>query len=153
MSSVVRRFGAPVMDPGGNAAATASSASLPAARSPRTVVTSWCTVAKDSTAASLGTRTLPGSQDRARSLRSRSAIIKFSARDLTHFRKTSARLRSSPASLDRAAVPLMGLASTRPPGVTLRNRSGDEQQTAQSASARRSRNAECGAGLPARSRS
>lgn len=42
--SIVRRFGAPVMEPPGNAAATASSAPQPGLSRPRIVETSWCVV-------------------------------------------------------------------------------------------------------------
>ena len=45
MISIVRSFGAPVIEPPGNAARTQSIASAPSRSLPRTVETSWCTVA------------------------------------------------------------------------------------------------------------
>eukprot|EP00976_Prorocentrum_cordatum_P000028 587-Prorocentrum_minimum.AAC.7 len=68
MNNSIRAWGAeglgggtPVMDPPGNAACTHSTALTPCRRCPRTVLTSWCTVAKDSNTISCGTCTLPTS--------------------------------------------------------------------------------------------
>ena len=83
MISTVRNFGAPVMDPGGNAAATHAAVGTPALFVPRTVDTSWCTEAYDSIFIRPGTRTVPGTHTRPRSFLSKSTIIKFSARSLT----------------------------------------------------------------------
>lgn len=43
MISIVRTLGAPVMEPPGNAARRQATAEAPGARSPRTVLTIWCT--------------------------------------------------------------------------------------------------------------
>ena len=60
MISSVRSFGAPVIEPGGNAARTQSIASEPSRRRPRTTVTIWWTVAYGSTTIRL--RDLDGAQ-------------------------------------------------------------------------------------------
>jgi hypothetical protein len=44
MMSIVRSFGAPVIDPAGKATRMHSTGETPARRRPRTVETSWCTV-------------------------------------------------------------------------------------------------------------
>ena len=59
MISSVRSFGAPVIEPAGNAARTQSIASASSRRRPRTTVTIWWTVACDSTTISRGTSTVP----------------------------------------------------------------------------------------------
>ena len=58
------------MLPGGKAFLTTSTVLVDAV--PSTVVTNWCTVAKDSKAHNSVTLTLPNSQERLRSLRRRS---------------------------------------------------------------------------------
>ena len=97
MISTVRNFGAPVMDPGGNAAATHAAAGTPARFVPRTVDTSWCTAAYDSIFIRPGTDTVPGAHTRPRSFLSKS-IIKFSAGSLTELAsfETSATSASHP---------------------------------------------------------
>ena len=112
MISIVRSFGAPVIEPPGKLARTASSAPTPARSVPRTTLTSWCTVAWLSTTISAGTWMLPSSQTRPRSLRTRSAIIRFSARKSADVRSDSLRRASSAGSAARALVPLIGLDST-----------------------------------------
>ena len=52
---MARNFGAPLMEPPGNAASNWSSAVLPGLNLPRTVLTRWCSVAKLSRANNWGT--------------------------------------------------------------------------------------------------
>ena len=99
-------------------------------------------------AMSAGTSTLPSAQTRPRSLRTRSTIIRFSARDLSSARSASARYASSAGWAARGAVPLIGFDSTIRSRSTRRKRSGEELST--ETSPRRS-SAACGAGLRARS--
>lgn len=132
MISSVRSFGAPVIDPPGKQARTQSTASVPSRSRPSTVDTSWCTVAYVSVAMSRETRTVPVRQTRPRSLRSRSTIIRFSARVLASATSASRSWASSCGSAPRGAVPLMGLASATPSRVTRRNRSGEEPTTSRS---------------------
>ena len=56
-SATERRFGAPVIDPGGKAARTHSAGPTPRLRRPVTTLTSWWTVAYDSHCANAGTST------------------------------------------------------------------------------------------------
>ena len=79
------------------------------------------------------TLTEPGAQTRARSLRMRSTIMRFSLRSFSLSRSPRAARSSASAVAPRAAVPLIGQASTSAPSA-LRKRSGDEQQTANLAS-------------------
>ena len=77
-----------------------------------------------------GTRTVPASQTRPRSLRRRSTIIKFSARSFSLLASRAAMAASrTGSSASRAAVPLMGRASRVPSRLKRRKRSGLEQQT------------------------
>jgi hypothetical protein len=126
MISMVRMFGAPVMEPAGKHMRAARTALTSGRRVPRMVETSWCTVAYDSTSISVGTVTVPTSQTRPRSLRSRSTIIRFSALVFAEHANSGGRTSSSTGSSCRGAVPLMGLDSATPSRVTFRNRSGDE---------------------------
>ncbi len=129
MISMVRSFGAPVIEPPGKQARTASITLTSARSCPRIVETSWCTVSYVSVTMSLGTCTLPTSQTRPRSLRTRSTIMRFSARVLS-LSVSSALSRSSSAGVrPRGAVPLIGLLSAVPERSTRRNRSGDEDAT------------------------
>ncbi|SLH95965.1 Uncharacterised protein [Mycobacteroides abscessus subsp. abscessus] len=103
---------------------------------PRTVETSWWTVEYDSVAISSGTCTLPIWQTRPRSLRSRSTIMRFSARVLG-LSASSRRSRSSSAGVaPRGAVPLIGLLSTVRARSILRKRSGEEQAISRSSKRR-----------------
>ena len=95
MISTVRNLGAPVMDPGGNAAATHAAGGTSFLRCPRTVLTNWCTDAYDSIFISPGTDTVPGSHTRPRSFRSKSTIIKFSARSFTDVARLAASFTSA----------------------------------------------------------
>ena len=78
-SSIDLNFGAPVIEPPGNAALTQSTALIFDRFFPRIVLTMVWTVAYDSTSIRWGTCTEPGSQTRPRSFLRRSTIIKFSA--------------------------------------------------------------------------
>ena len=148
MISSVRSFGAPVIEPGGKAARTQSIASALSRRRPRTTVTIWWTVACDSTTISRGTSTVPSRETRPRSLRTRSAIMRFSARVFSSRRSSAARQASSNGSASRAAVPFIGRDSTCRSRSTRRNRSGEELSTDSSPSRSSAAN---GAGLRARS--
>ena len=137
MISIVRSFGAPVIEPPGKQARTQSTASVPSRIRPSTVDTSWCTVAYVSVAISRGTRTVPVRHTRPRSLRSRSTIIRFSARVLGSAASASRSRASSSGRSPRGAVPLMGLASATPSPVIRRNRSGEEPATSRSPNRRK----------------
>ena len=128
----VRSLGAPVIEPPGKVARSTSMRSTSRRNVPTTVLTSWWTVLKDSTPMSTGTSTEPTLQTRPRSLRSRSTIIRFSARVFGSVRKSQLRRRSSAGSSDLAIVPLMGLLDTVPSCSTLRNLSGEEDSTSSS---------------------
>ncbi len=105
---MARRLGAPVIEPPGKHASSRSTASRPGARRPVTVLTRWCTVAKLSSSQIRGAATLPGSQTRPKSLRSRSTIITFSARSLADAPSSARTRASSTGSARRRRVPLMG---------------------------------------------
>ena len=66
---------------------------------------------------SAGTSTLPSAQTRPRSLRTRSTIMRFSARDFSSARSAAARYASSTGWAARGAVPLIGFDSTTPLAV------------------------------------
>ena len=102
--SIVRSFGAPVIDPGGKAARMHSTGETSARRRPRTVETSWWRVRYVSTCISFGTETLPSSLTAPRSLRSRSTIMRFSARVFSLVASVS-RIRSI---LRRGGAPRSG---------------------------------------------
>ena len=73
-------FGAPDTDPGGRVAVEQRRASRTPGRSrPDTVETRWTSPGCSSTAHSASTSTVPGRQTCARSLRTRSTIMTFSA--------------------------------------------------------------------------
>ena len=121
------------MLPGGKAFLTTSTVLVDAV--PSTVVTSWCTVAKDSKAHNSVTFTLPNSQERLRSLRRRSGGTRaFGARFHT--------ARGRELIGGRARI-IMASWPPRPEGPRLhafvvasmdRKRSGDEHSTATSSS-------------------
>ncbi len=154
--SMARIFGAPVIEPPGKLAASRSKASRPSASRPVTVDTRCWTAAVRSRRQSRGTRTVPGTQTRPRSLRSTSTIITFSARSLALVRSSHARSRSSLRSRPRGRVPLIGSEATRPSASTERNGSGEADRSARgrpvSWDGPRSRNAENSDGSPVRSR-
>ena len=72
------------------------------------------TLAKRVTSKSFGTLTDPGVATRPRSLRSRSTIIRFSARFFSSAASAALRSASTAASPHAGAVPFIGRASTRP---------------------------------------
>src|SRR5918998_1360359 len=76
-----------------------------------------------------GTSTLPSAQTRPRSLRTRSTIMRFSARDLSSSRNAAARYASSAGGAARGAVPLIGFDSTVRARSTRRKRPGEELST------------------------
>ena len=82
MISIVRSFGAPVIEPPGNSACKASQGRDVGAQPARIVVISWCTEGYDSTCMRSVTSTVPGSHTCDMSLRSRSTIIRFSPTNL-----------------------------------------------------------------------
>ncbi len=124
------------MEPGGNAASTASNASNPSRRRPWIVEVSWCTVGWRSTRQTALATTLPGAQTRLRSLRARSAIIVFSARSLALASSSSASAASSRPVAPRGRVPFIGSVSTVPSGCTRRNRSGEAPTSAKGPASR-----------------
>ena len=108
MTPIAATFGAPVTEPHGNSAANTSS--RPTSARGRAVMSevSCQTVSYRSGRKRVGTRTDPTSAMRARSLRSRSTIITFSARCLA-LAVSAARMRpSSSLVVPRRAVPFMG---------------------------------------------
>ena len=94
-------FGAPVIDPPGNVARRSSARPTPSRSVPSTVETMCSTPASARVAISSGQRTLPGSQTRERSLRSRSTIITCSAASFAEPASSPAAARRA-RSLDRA---------------------------------------------------
>ena len=134
--SIARIFGAPVIEPPGNDAASRSNASRSSARTPVTVETRCWTAAVRSRRQSRGTRTVPGRQTRPRSLRRTSTIITFSARSLALDSSSRASARSvggvataRAGALDRvgrddaAARRPTGTARARPTGAPAAARS------------------------------
>ena len=108
MSSIARRFGAPVIEPPGKHETSTSGSRMPARTRAVTDETRCITLGVRSIAHTLPTRTLAGSAVAVRSLRSRSTIITFSARSLTDAassaRERRVLLRRRPArprALDR----------------------------------------------------
>jgi hypothetical protein len=97
------------------------------------VLTSWWTAPYVSTSNSRGTRTEPVRAQTPRSLRTRSTIIRFSARSFSLAASSARRQWSRVASRPRGLVPLIGLDSATPSGVTDRNRSGEQLSTDSSA--------------------
>ena len=71
----------------------------------------------------------PTSQTLPRSLRSRSTIMRFSARSFSEAARSAAAAASAAGSSLRGAVPLMGRASSSPEMLPRRKRSGEEQHT------------------------
>ena len=155
--SIARIFGAPVIEPPGNDAASRSKASRPSARTPVTVETRCWTAAVRSSRHRRGTRTLPGRQTRPRSLRRTSTIITFSARSLALDSSSRASARSSArvAPARAGALDRVGR-RRRPRPSTDRNGSGDADRSARgrpvSWPGPRSRYAEKSDGSPVRRR-
>ena len=127
--SIARIFGAPVMEPPGKQARSKSQACSAGGRRARMVLTRWCTAGKGSTTNSSGTLTEPGAATRPISLRSRSTIIRFSARSFSDRASASASSRSASASAWRGRVPLIGRVSISSP-FSDKNRSGDRLRIA-----------------------
>ena len=125
---MVRIFGAPVIDPHGKSAPKTSTRPTPAAVRPVTVEVSCHTVGYASTSNRLGTRTDPGSQTRAMSLRSRSTIMRFSARSLAEPARSAASTASRSASRERPRVPFIGRVTTSRPSQVKKS-SGDTEAT------------------------
>jgi hypothetical protein len=120
ITSSAASFGAPVTEPGGNAARSSPASPTPSRSSPSTSETMCQTPACGRTSASAVTRTVPGRQTRPRSLRTRSTIITFSARSFSD--------ASSSAWPPAGRVPLIGaLRTVRPERV--RNTSGERLAT------------------------
>ena len=115
ISSIVRAFGAPVTDPQGNRARKISVS--PASGRSRAVTSevSWCTVSKRSALQQPRHRDAARTATRARSLRTRSTIMTFSARSFG-LDRSRATIRSSSATVrPRAAVPFIGRMRIRSP--------------------------------------
>ena len=79
MSCSALLFGQPVTEPPGSTASSSSVSVTSGRSSPSTVATRWVTPASWRSASSSGQRTVPGTQTRERSFRSRSTIITCSA--------------------------------------------------------------------------
>ena len=133
ITSIARILGAPVMLPPGNEAASRSNGSWPGRSRPVTVVTRCWTAAVRSRRSSRGTRTVPGTQTRPRSLRSTSTIITFSAWSLPLARSSRASARSSSRVRPRGRVPLIGSVDTTPSPSIARNGSGEAESSARGA--------------------
>ena len=112
MISSARTFGAPVTEPGGNAARIRSPSPAPGRSVPVTVETRCQTPGCGSGPSRTGTVTEPGTQTRLRSLRTRSTIITFSARFFAEASSSARCAAASSSSAARRAVPLMGLEVT-----------------------------------------
>ena len=112
---MLARLGAPVTDPQGNSARNTSTS--PTSGRVRAVISdvSCHTVGYRSSTKRPGTSTLPTRATRERSLRSRSTIIRFSARSFGLARSCSPCRRSSSGVVPRAAVPFIGRVRSRSP--------------------------------------
>ena len=82
MRSTAAIFGAPVIEPPGKVARSSSARPTSGLRRPSTSETMCSTPARGAVVMSSGQRTLPASQTRERSLRSRSTIMTCSAASL-----------------------------------------------------------------------
>ena len=122
MRSTAAIFGAPVTDPPGNIAPSTSARPTSGRIVPSTVETMCSTPASERVTISSGHRTLPGSQTRERSLRSRSTIMTCSAASFSDRR--SSRAAVGPAG----RVPLIGHVHTRRPRRA-RKSSGEPETT------------------------
>ena len=132
MICIVLIFGAPVMDPPGKLDRMRSTRVLSPRSSAVTVLINWCTVENVSTSNMGSARTVPGWATCAKSLRTKSTIIRFSARSLGFVAKSSRSSSSSAAVSPRTRVPLIGRDSIMPAVSTRKNRSGDVDMTATS---------------------
>ena len=111
---MARIFGAPVIEPPGNAPRNKSHELYCSASSPSTVLTRWCTAGKLSISNNLGTMTEFGVHTFEISLRSKSTIIKFSARSFVELTSVCAFLASFTLSVLLGIVPFIGLLCTLP---------------------------------------
>jgi len=110
-------FGAPVIEPQGKVASRSAPTVVPGASRAVTVLVICQRSPTRSTSNIRGTATVPATATLLRSLRSRSTIMRFSARFFG--------LEASPSgSVSAGAVPFMGRAVTVPPS-TSRNSSGE----------------------------
>ena len=114
MISIVRFLGAPVIEPPGKQArmqsgGSTSSRELAADGGDELVHRRVASRRRNS----CGTCTVPTSQTTPRSLRSRSTIIRFSARSFSSSRSSSASRSVLGGVAPRGRVPLIGLASTQ----------------------------------------
>jgi hypothetical protein len=130
MARMAVTLGAPVTEPHGKVAAKTSQRPTSSRSSAVTVDVSWCTVGYVSTWNSCGTRTVPKRAMRPRSFRSRSTIIRFSARSLGDACSVAAATRSSSSQRPRRMVPFMGRVVMMRRGRTSKNSSGDADTTA-----------------------
>ena len=129
MISSARTFGAPVTEPGGKAARIRSPSVTPSPSVPSTVETRCHRPGWGSAPSRSGTVTVPGTQTRLRSLRTRSTIITFSDRFLADRSSSASCAADSVGSSLRRAVPLIGLDVTVWPDRR-RNSSGESDATA-----------------------
>jgi hypothetical protein len=128
IAAIAARFGAPVTEPHGNSAAKSSASRRPGRVRARIVDVICHTVGSACSSNSRGTRTEPGSATRERSLRSRSTIMRFSARSFGVETRVSAAARSAASSAPRGAVPFIGCVVTTP-SFQWKNSSGDTLDT------------------------
>ena len=120
-------LGAPVTEPQGNSAPN-NSGKPTSSRACAEIVEVIChTDGQASTSNRDSTCTLPVSATRARSLRSRSTIIRFSARSLTDCCKALAAFSSASGSACRGAVPFIGRVVICGPRLR-KNNSGDTER-------------------------
>ncbi|MCY1235608.1 hypothetical protein D9M72_482310 [compost metagenome] len=129
MICMVRRLGAPVIEPHGNSAAISAPKRVPDRAVAVTVEVICSTAPNGCTAKRSGTATLPGCAMRPRSLRSRSTIITFSARFLASAASAAAACASRTASPERGAVPFIGRVSRWSWPSWRTNSSGDSDST------------------------
>ncbi len=128
MISVVRGLGAPVTDPEGNSATKISSSPTSSGTSAEMREVSCQTVSYRSSANSSSTSTVPKRAILPRSLRSRSTIMRFSARSLSDLVSWRAFALSSAGQRPLPMVPFIGRTSIRGPDRE-KNSSGDALTT------------------------
>jgi len=76
-----------------------------------------------------GQHTEASVQTRPKSLRTKSTIMRFSAKSFSHVRSSSQIAASSKGQEPRRRVPLIGLLSHNPSALILKNLSGDDEHT------------------------
>ncbi len=129
MRRMAWRLGAPVTEPQGNKAERMSLMVAPSRLEAVMVEVICHTVGKACTSNSDGTVTVPVRATRDRSLRSKSTIIKFSARSLALLARCCLACRSASTSKARGAVPFIGRV-VRVPWCQSKNSSGEALRTA-----------------------